>query len=431
MIRFICGGLAVALWASPLVAAPRHDDSANLPMRFSLHREGPSESCGTKCRVLISASEMISADTPRDFDVFVRGRDVRGATIVLDSKGGSVLGAIMLGRSIRALGLTTTVGRVKDAGRRDGKAIATLSPNGDCQSMCPFVLLGGTSRFVPPESRVLVHQIWLGDRRDDATAAQYSAEDLVLVQRDIGRLMQYTAEMGASTELLELALRIPPWEPMRELSREELRRARLDSSTTHWNSASSTPVASTVAMTASSAVTADIDERGWLLSERSGQAVLTRQHPLTIEGERIGTFEMALGCGPGAAYTLTYSEWRQVPTGATAKLKRVDLWIRDVPASLPIETSRVRNAGEELETVAKAAVPADLVRLFADAASDSLTVQTESPVVPATSIRVGNSGFTPNFRRLAAACGDRRQLQKDARVTADQPRANAGSNSGR
>ena len=73
----------------------------------------------------------------------------------------------------------------------------------------------------------MVHQIWLGDRREDPTAANYSAEDLVLVQRDIGRLAQYTAEMGASIDLLDLALRIPPWEPMHSMSRDELRRTKL------------------------------------------------------------------------------------------------------------------------------------------------------------------------------------------------------------
>ena len=90
--------------------------------------------------------------------------------------------------------------------------------------MCAFVLLAGVHRTVPPEARVMVHQIWLGDRRDDPTAANYSAEDLVLVQRDIGRLAQYTAEMGGSIELLDLALRIPPWEPMHALTRDEMQR---------------------------------------------------------------------------------------------------------------------------------------------------------------------------------------------------------------
>jgi len=62
--------------------------------------------------------------------------------------------------------------------------------------MCTFVLLGGVQRQVPTDARVLVHQIWLGDRREDAVAANYTAEDLVVVQRDIGSIMQYTVEMG-------------------------------------------------------------------------------------------------------------------------------------------------------------------------------------------------------------------------------------------
>ena len=93
--------------------------------------------------------------------------------------------------------------------------------------MCAFVLLGGASRTVPADARVMVHQIWLGDRREDPTAANYSAEDLVLIQRDIGRLAQYTAEMGATADLLDLALRIPPWEPMHALTHAELTRTRL------------------------------------------------------------------------------------------------------------------------------------------------------------------------------------------------------------
>ncbi len=105
---------------------------------------------------------------------------------------------------------------------------ANVSPRADCESMCAFVLLAGVKRSVPAEARVMVHQIWLGDRRDDPTAASYSAEDLVLVQRDIGRLARYTAEMGAPSELLELSLRIPPWEPMHSLTRDELRRMKLD-----------------------------------------------------------------------------------------------------------------------------------------------------------------------------------------------------------
>jgi hypothetical protein len=74
----------------------------------------------------------------------------------------------------------------------------------------------------------MVHGIWLGDRRKDAQSASYSADDLALVQRDIGQLVQYTSEMGGSMELLELALRIPPWEPMHRLTGPEVRSMRID-----------------------------------------------------------------------------------------------------------------------------------------------------------------------------------------------------------
>ena len=161
-------------------------------MRFDLRLQGPAEACGATCKTLISAAGAITADTARDFKLFAQthdlGRDLTGATVVLDSDGGSVLGAIALGREIRRLALTTTVGRIVDLGPPPEQSAprAVLSPRADCESMCAFVLLGGVRRSVPAEARVMVHQIWLGDRREDPTAANYSAEDLVLVQRDIG-----------------------------------------------------------------------------------------------------------------------------------------------------------------------------------------------------------------------------------------------------
>src|SRR5262249_20543111 len=120
MIRSLCGGIALAVCSLAVVSgAPRQDDASTMPMRVALHQEGPAEDCGTHGGPLISAKGMITADPPRDFESFVRGRDLRGATIVLDSKGGSVLGAIALGRAIRSLNLTTTVGRVREQAIRD------------------------------------------------------------------------------------------------------------------------------------------------------------------------------------------------------------------------------------------------------------------------------------------------------------------------
>ncbi|HUI96358.1 MAG TPA: hypothetical protein VLX44_11435 [Xanthobacteraceae bacterium] len=434
MIRSICGGLALAVCSmSVLSGAPRQDDQSSLPMRFALHQESPADGCGTTCRRLVAASGMITADTPRDFEAFVHSHDVRGATVVLDSKGGSVLGAIALGRVIRGLGLSTTVGRIREqVGREATSRRVRVWPRAECQSMCPFVLLGGVNRSVPPEARVLVHQIWLGDRRDDATAASYTAEDLVLVQHDIGKLMQYTMDMGGGAELLEVALRIPPWEPMRMLSRDELKRTRLDNSQDRTGdrvaqapatlASAGTGALATSPPASDGARNAFEGARGWVMTERPGGSALVRRHPLTIEGEEIGDFEIALGCGRTVdSYTVNYRETRRAgDEHDNAPVKHVDLWIEGKMAALDVASSELDAQGDApagvqpisqagaaaraLETRASGSVTAEALKSFADATSDSITVRTVSALTPGTLIRIGNIGFAAGFRKLAAAC---------------------------
>ena len=177
-------------------------------MRFEWRREGPAEACGANCRIWISAVGYITADTPREFEAFARDPNIRGAVLVLDSDGGSVLGTLALGRAIRNLDMVTTIGKTAHsaAGRRRRCAARRCRPNGNCESMCAFLLLAGARRYVPPQAHVLVHQIWLGKKRKQALESNYSAEELNVVQRDIGRLAQYTIEMGGGVDLLETRL---------------------------------------------------------------------------------------------------------------------------------------------------------------------------------------------------------------------------------
>ena len=93
--------------------------------------------------------------------------------------------------------------------------------------MCAFVLLAGIERHVPIEAEVLVHDIWPRNRRADPTEATYSADELAIVQRDVGQLARYTVETGGTFALLDAALKVPPWKPMRQLSREELRAMKM------------------------------------------------------------------------------------------------------------------------------------------------------------------------------------------------------------
>ena len=174
----------------------------------------------------ISAVGIVTSDSPRDFDEFARGRQLGGATIVLDSSGGSVNDSMALGRRWRNLGALTTVGTSTVSRAAQGDR-AGVMPEAYCESMCVFLLLSGKTRYVPEAAHVRVHQIWMGDRADDAKAASYSAQDLMIVERDIGRLAKYTFEMGGAGDLLALSLSVPPWEDLHELSRAELRLTNL------------------------------------------------------------------------------------------------------------------------------------------------------------------------------------------------------------
>jgi hypothetical protein len=195
-------------------------EQRKLPMKFNW------VACHSNCRGWISAIGIVTEDTASDFDEFARGRQLGGATIVLDSSGGSVNGAIALGRRWRNLGVLTTVG-ISVQTNTAQNAPAEIAPEAYCESMCVFLLLAGKTRYVPETARVRVHQIWLSDRADDAKAAAYTADDMMIVERDIGRLAKYTFDMGGAGDLLSLSLNVPPWEDLHELSREELRRTNL------------------------------------------------------------------------------------------------------------------------------------------------------------------------------------------------------------
>jgi hypothetical protein len=215
-------GLCIALVAmlSGSVHAGVALEARKLPMKFTW------VDCQPNCRGWVSAAGIVTADSPTEFDEFARGRQLGGATIVLDSSGGSVNASIALGLRFRELGALTTVG-ISVQTNTTQSAPANRAPVAYCESMCVFLLLSGKTRYVPETAHVRVHQIWLGDRANDAKAATYSADDLMIVERDIGRLAKYTFDMGGTGDLLSLSLNVPPWQDLHELSREELRLTNL------------------------------------------------------------------------------------------------------------------------------------------------------------------------------------------------------------
>ncbi len=424
MLRSLGFATALAFATTGLILPASGASDRSLPMHFDLRTPGATETCDGKCPTWISASGAITSDSARDFLQFAKGQTLSGATVVLDSDGGSVIGALALGREIRKLSLNTTVGRVVDLpAAANAETRTAVLPRADCESMCAFVLLAGVQRTVPVDARVMVHQIWLGDRREDPTAANYSAEDLVLVQRDIGRLARYTSEMGASMDLLDLALRIPPWEPMHSLTRDELRSTRLATEDV------SPPVAANVAASPAAAAAAPavrrvtdgarasaISNQRWAVVDRDGTATLARHHPLTVEGETIGSFDLVLGCGDGGGnFDVSYVEHRRggdkLPLPDA--LGSVTVRIGSTAATLKVTSSDRRGTPDELVTFAAGQVEAPVVGAFASQGNRSVVVETESKGM-VTVIRIGNTGAQGGMPELAASCskgiGDRADL---------------------
>ena len=287
--------LGIASSVTPLLAGDRA-----LPMRFQL-RQDAAQDCADNCRLLISAAGAITADTPSEF------RNLPRAATFKAPRWCSTPTAARCSARSRLAGISATSSSTPRSASsptrrrsKSGVMRANLSPRADCESMCAFVLLAGMQRAVAPEARVMVHQIWLGDRRDDPTAATYSAEDLVLVQRDIGRLAKYTADMGGPADLLEARA---AHSAVGADARAHARRTRSRwVSSRNENAPRDAPTrrrspSVSYAPTTAGNRSGGPEEQGWAMVERAGASMLARRHPLTIEGDEIGSFDLVLACG--------------------------------------------------------------------------------------------------------------------------------------
>jgi hypothetical protein len=387
--------------SSPSRTASPQDGDA--PMRFELVREGPPEACGKTCRTWVSASGRITPDTARDFQLFAQGKELRGLVVVLDSNGGTVGPGLDIGRAFRRLEMTTTVGKTTFL-PGNGEARATLSPKGTCASMCAFALLGGVRRHVPAEARVMVHQIWPSAKREDATTQTYVAENLDSLQRSLGAIARYIVDMGVDIEVYELALRVPPWERMRSLTAEEMRRMRVRTVDNAFDApmTSSGPAAALPSPTETATPASLPASTAWTFAERNGVRGLTRRHPLTVDGDDIGSFEIVFACGDAPnAYAMHYSEKRR-RADAKDRLAKVLLLSGKDRVTLTVQSSTRADAA--LDSVASGSIPFALLDSFADAGEQSIVLATETSGNQRTLIRLGNTGLRAALPQLAATC---------------------------
>ena len=98
---------------------------------------------------LIYGSGEIDLNTADRLNFFVRAQGLTSAKIIFNSGGGSLIGGLLLGETIRDLGFDTGVG----AADEDAEAI--------CASACAYAFSGGVNRFFADEDGLLgLHQFY-------------------------------------------------------------------------------------------------------------------------------------------------------------------------------------------------------------------------------------------------------------------------------
>ncbi|SPF78427.1 hypothetical protein [Pseudoprimorskyibacter insulae] len=108
--------------------------------------------------------------------------------LVLQSPGGSVQDALILGRDLRRLGIGTQM--------LDGEF---------CYSACPYLLAGGAERDISEVASVGVHQHYFGE--NSLLPAFTAVED---IQRGQAEVMRYLSDMGIDPLVMQPAMSTPP-----------------------------------------------------------------------------------------------------------------------------------------------------------------------------------------------------------------------------
>ncbi len=171
-------------------------------MKFEVH---PSPSGCADC-IIIEAKGAITANTPVDFENFIRqergGRPTSRTIILLDSEGGDLAAGLKLGSILRNEGI--------DAEMPGAPWIESSETAPVCLSACAYAFLGATFRNFGRDDYLAFHQFSATSLRASESINAITGADLLRDQYVAGVLVSYIVEMGVSAQLYELAASTPP-----------------------------------------------------------------------------------------------------------------------------------------------------------------------------------------------------------------------------
>jgi hypothetical protein len=142
------------------------------------------------------------------------------------------------------------------------------------------------------------------------------------------------------------------------------------------------------------------------VADNAGAATLTRRHPLTVEGEDVGSIDVTFACGSNTGeYLVLYSETRRTTEGAAAQpLKSVELRLANKTIPLTLGVSRPAQKPGEHRSTASGAVTGAMLHNFAGVGLRSMVIESMAENSDPAVIRIGNTGVTANITQFLESC---------------------------
>ena len=215
------------------------------PMMFYVVKGAP-DTCGRGCDSWIAVEGQVDGSAAPRFRKFLQQLGNRDLPIYLASPGGNLDQALAMGTMLRERRATARVGRtlVSECGfeAQDGAACVKLKQSGrvlhgdlftrgtNCNSACPYLLLGATNREVAPDALLAVHsaKVVVHFRGDVQPPAEVRAAANLRGRERADRLLAaYIVKMGVDIGLFDLVRSIK-FESQHVLTREEIARFGID-----------------------------------------------------------------------------------------------------------------------------------------------------------------------------------------------------------
>ncbi len=190
-------------------------------MTFSLTRiEGPGF-CKPACPLVIVASGQITNSSPQEFVNFLKAvpdiSRIRSA-VMLNSPGGNVVGALVLGLVWKEMNIAAYVAQPVS----DSSGVSRQLRPGRCFSACAYALLGARSRVIPEGSQVGIHRMHVFQAPRDPAEGGFQSPYVFAPNNHVEVLRRYVATVGASPRVVDLAEAVGP-ESIKILTADEMR----------------------------------------------------------------------------------------------------------------------------------------------------------------------------------------------------------------